>query len=168
MVLVKEIKGKTPVMGENCWLAENSTVVGDVRMGSDCTVWYSAVVRGDVNSITIGNRTNIQDGVVVHGTYEKAATVIGNDVNIGHNACVHGCEIRDRVLIGMNAVVMDNAVVESHVIVAAGSVVLANAHLESGYVYAGAPAKKVKKLTEEQMAVFERTAKNYVMYASWQ
>lgn len=156
-----------PQFGTNCFLTENATIVGDVQMGDDCSVWFNAVIRGDVNSIRIGNKTNIQDGAVIHCTYQKSKTTIGNNVSIAHNAIVHGCTIADNVLIGMSAIVMDNAVVESGVIVAAGAVVLQGAVLESGWIYGGAPAKKIKEVSAEQAEVFERTAQNYVMYAKW-
>ena len=168
MALIQSVLGKSPRFGENCWLAENATVVGDVEMGSDCSVWFQAVVRGDVHEIRIGNRVNIQDGAIIHCTYQKAATTIGNDVSIGHRAIVHGCTIHDRVLIGMGAIVMDHVVVPSHTLIAAGAVVLENSILEEGYIYAGVPAKKTKALSSEQFRFFiERTAENYKMYASW-
>lgn len=156
-----------PVMGENCFIAENATIAGDVVMGSDCSVWFNAVIRGDVNSIKIGSRTNIQDGAVIHCTYKKAATVIGDNVSIGHRAIVHGCTVQDNVLIGMGAIVMDHAVVEKNCIIAAGAVVLENARCESGFIYAGIPAKRVKPLTPEQIEGLKKTAENYVMYSSW-
>lgn len=167
MALIKKVKGVLPVIPENCYLAENATVVGDVTMGEECSVWFSAVVRGDVNKITIGNKCNIQDGAVIHATYQTSATTLGNNVSIGHNALVHGCTIHDNVLVGMGAIVMDDAVVEENVLIAAGAVVLQNARLESGYLYAGIPAKKIKPLDDKLKAVFERTANNYVMYSSW-
>jgi carbonic anhydrase/acetyltransferase-like protein (isoleucine patch superfamily) len=168
MALIKRVKGKSPVFGENVYLAENATVVGEVTMGDNCSVWFSAVVRGDVNSIKIGNKVNIQDGAVVHCTYKKAATLIGNNVSIGHNALVHGCTIKDNVLIGMGAIVMDGAVVESNSIVAAGAVVLEGTHIESGAIYAGVPAKKVKELNQDQTArLIEDISNNYVLYSSW-
>lgn len=167
MAFIKTVRGFSPKWGKECFIAENATIVGDVTMGDECSVWFNAVVRGDVNSITIGNKTNIQDGVVIHGTYQKTSTTIGNEVSIGHNASIHGCTIHDSVLIGMNAVVMDGAVVESNSIVAAGAVVLANTIVESGYIYAGMPAKKIKKVEGELANVFSRTANNYPMYAKW-
>jgi carbonic anhydrase/acetyltransferase-like protein (isoleucine patch superfamily) len=155
-------------MGNDCYLAENATVVGDVLMGDECSVWFNAVVRGDVNSIVMGNRVNIQDGAVIHSTYQKAATTIGNNVSIGHNALVHGCTIHDNVLIGMGSIVMDNCVVESNSIVAAGAVLLEGTRVESWSVYAGVPAKKVKVLSKELFeGEVQRIANNYVMYASW-
>ena len=156
-----------PVMGENCFIAENATIAGDVVMGKDCSVWFNAVIRGDVNSIKIGSRTNIQDGAVIHCTYEKAATLIGDNVSIGHRAIVHGCTVEDNSLIGMGAIVMDRAVVEKNCIIAAGAVVLENTRCESGYIYAGIPAKKVKQLTTAQIEGLQKTADNYVMYSSW-
>ena len=168
MALIKSVKGKSPVFGKNVYLAENATVVGGVTMGDDCSVWFSAVVRGDVNTIEIGNKVNIQDGAVIHCTYQKAATVLGNNVSVGHNALVHGCTIHDNVLVGMGAIVMDGVVVESNSIIAAGAVVLEGTHIKSGTIYAGVPAKKVKELNEEQTArLIEGISNNYVMYASW-
>ena len=155
-------------MGNDCYLAENATVIGDVVMGNECSVWFNAVIRGDVNSIVMGNRVNIQDGAVIHCTYQKAATTIGNNVSIGHNALVHGCTIHDNVLIGMGSIVMDNCVVESNSIIAAGAVLLEGTHVESWSVYAGVPAKKVKVLSKELFeGEVQRIANNYVMYASW-
>jgi carbonic anhydrase/acetyltransferase-like protein (isoleucine patch superfamily) len=168
MALIKSVKGVEPKMGNDCYLAENATVVGDVVMGDECSVWFNAVVRGDVNSIAMGNRVNIQDGAVIHCTYQKAATTIGNNVSIGHNALVHGCTIHDNVLIGMGSIVMDNCVVESNSIIAAGAVLLEGTHVESWSVYAGVPAKKVKVLSKELFeGEVQRIANNYVMYASW-
>lgn len=167
MALILPVKNIYPQIGENCFIAANATIVGEVVLGNDCSVWFNAVVRGDVNSIRIGNKTNIQDGAVIHCTYQKAATVIGNNVSVGHNAIVHGCTVHDNVLIGMGAIVMDNAVVQSNCIVAAGAIVLENTICESGYIYAGIPAKKVKQLSPEQIAGLNKTADNYVMYGSW-
>ena len=167
MALIMEVKGKLPEFGQNCWFAPNATVVGDVQIGNNCTVWFNAVLRGDVNEIRIGDDTNIQDGVVIHGTYQKSATSIGNQVSIGHNAVVHGCTIHDRVLIGMGAILMDGAVVHSDVVIAAGAVVLAGTIVEAGSIYAGVPAKKVKEITQEMREVITRTARNYPMYSSW-
>ena len=167
MPVIKKVKGIAPKWGERCFIADNATLIGDVSMGQECSVWFGAVVRADVHYIKIGNRSNIQDNAVIHGTYQKAPTEIGNNVSIGHNAIVHGCTIHDNVVIGMGAIVMDNAVVQSNVFVAAGAVVLENSVLESGYLYAGVPAKKVKPLDERLYAEFERISKNYVMYASW-
>src|SRR6185369_13469521 len=141
------VKGVAPQLGENCFVAPNATIVGDVVLGDDCSVWFNAVIRGDVNSIRIGNKVNIQDGVIIHCTYQKAKTTIGNYCSIGHGAIVHGCTLEDHVLIGMGAIVMDHAVVEKYCIVAAGAIVLENMKLESGHVYAGAPARKIKPIT---------------------
>jgi gamma-carbonic anhydrase len=167
MALVKSIRGYTPTFGNNCFLAENATVVGEVRMGDNCTVWFNAVVRGDVHSITIGNNTNIQDGAVIHCTYQKARTIIGSNVSIAHNAIIHGCTIQDNVLVGMGAIVMDDAVVGENCVIAAGAVVLPGTVIEGGTIYAGMPAKKIKDISEEMRAVIKRTASNYPMYAEW-
>jgi len=167
MPLILPVKDKTPAWGNHCFIADNCTIVGDVQMGDDCSVWFNAVIRGDVNYIHIGHKTNIQDGVVIHATYQGAATEIGNNVSIGHNAIVHGCTLHDHVLIGMGAIVMDHAVVQSNVIIAAGAVVLERTICESGYLYAGTPAKKIKPLTEEQLALLKKLPDNYQLYASW-
>ncbi len=168
MAIIRSARDIEPTFGENCFLADNAVVIGDVVMGKDCSVWWSAVVRGDVNAIRIGERVNIQDGAVIHCTYEKSKTIIGNDVSIGHNAIVHGCTVEDEVLIGMGAIVMDLAVVRKHVIVAAGAVVLENTELESGWIYGGIPAKKIKPLDPDNRQFFiTRTAGNYVKYSEW-
>ncbi|MFT4524373.1 MAG: carbonic anhydrase/acetyltransferase-like protein (isoleucine patch superfamily) [Bacteroidia bacterium] len=168
MALIKSVNGKTPEIPSSCYLAENATVVGDVKMGEECSIWFNAVVRGDVNAIVMGDRVNVQDGAIVHCTYQKASTSIGNDVSIGHNAIIHGCDLKDNVLIGMGAIVMDNAVIESNVIIAAGAVVLENTLTESGWIYAGVPAKKVKQLTKENAEkMIGSTASNYVKYIDW-
>lgn len=168
MALIKPVRGKSPRFGQDCYLAENATIVGDVQMGDQCSVWFQAVVRGDVHYIKMGRKVNIQDGAVIHCTYQKAPTHIGNNVSIGHRAIVHGCTLHDNVLVGMGAIVMDHAVVEDNVLIAAGAVVLENSRLQSGYIYAGIPAKKVKSLSAEQFAdSIERIANNYVMYAEW-
>jgi carbonic anhydrase/acetyltransferase-like protein (isoleucine patch superfamily) len=168
MALIKTVNGKTPVFGKNCFLADNATVVGEVTMGDDCSIWFNAVVRGDVNSITIGNKVNIQDGAIIHCTYQKAKTVIGNNVSIGHNAIVHGCTLHNNVLIGMGAIVMDHAVIEENSLIAAGAVILENTRVEAGSIYAGVPAVKIKSLTPEHFKEMnERIANNYVMYAEW-
>ena len=153
MTLMKAIKGKSPKWGKNCYMAENATLVGDVTIGDYCSLWFNAVVRGDVHYIKIGNEVNVQDGAVIHCTYKKHPTKIGNKVSIGHNALVHGCTVHDNVLIGMGATVMDNCVIHSNSIIAAGAVVLENTIVESGSIYAGVPAKKVKTLNEEQIAL---------------
>ncbi|WP_312322965.1 gamma carbonic anhydrase family protein [Soonwooa sp.] len=168
MAIVRELLGKTPKMGENTWLAETATVIGDVEMGSDCSVWYNAVIRGDVNSIKIGNKVNIQDNAMVHCTYQKSATEIGNNVSIGHNAIVHGCTLKDNVLIGMGAIVMDDCVVESNSIVAAGAVVTANTHIGEGEIWAGVPARKVKDVSQQLIeGEINRIANNYMKYSGW-
>lgn len=168
MALIKSVRGYEPRMGKDCYLAETATLLGDVVMGDECSVWFNAVVRGDVNSIVMGNRVNIQDGAVIHCTYQKAATTIGNNVSIGHNALLHGCTVHDNVLIGMGSIVMDHCVIESNSIIAAGAVLLEGTHVESGSVYAGVPAKKVKELSKELFeGEVQRIANNYVMYASW-
>lgn len=169
MALIKEINGIAPNIPDDCYVAENATILGNVVFGEKCSVWYNAVIRGDVNAITIGNKVNIQDGAVIHCTYLKHPTVIGNNVSIGHNAIVHGCVIEDDVLIGMGAIVMDNCIVKSNVIIGAGSVVTQNSVLESNAIYAGIPAKKVKDLAASDFkGEIERIANNYIMYASWQ
>lgn len=168
MALVKSIKGIKPLWGTDCYLAENATIVGDVTLGNECSVWFNAVVRGDVHYIKIGNRVNIQDGAVIHCTYKKHPTQIGDNVSIGHNALVHGCTVHNNVLIGMGSIVMDNCVVHSNSIVAAGAVLLENTVVESGCIYAGVPAKKVKEINEEQSAaLIKGIANNYVEYKSW-
>jgi carbonic anhydrase/acetyltransferase-like protein (isoleucine patch superfamily) len=167
MALILPVKDVYPQIGENCFIAENATIVGDVILGNECSVWFNAVIRGDVNFIRIGNKTNIQDGAVIHCTYQKAGTAIGNNVSIGHKALVHGCTVEDNVLIGMGAIVMDHAVVQTNCLIAAGAIVLENTLCESGFIYAGIPAKKVKPLSEEQIAGMGKTANNYVLYGSW-
>jgi carbonic anhydrase/acetyltransferase-like protein (isoleucine patch superfamily) len=168
MALIRAVNGKSPQFGNNVWIAENATVVGDVTMGDDCSVWFNAVVRGDVHFIKIGNKVNIQDGAVLHATYQISPLTIGNFVSIGHRAIVHGCTIEDNVLVGMGAIVMDNAVVKKNVIIGAGSVVTENSVLESNAVYAGIPAKKIKDMDEANFNhLIERIGNNYVMYASW-
>lgn len=168
MTLIKEVRGFTPVFGQNCYLAENATIVGDVVMGDDCSVWFTAVVRGDVNSIRVGDKVNIQDGAVIHATYQRASTTIGNNVSIGHRAIVHGCTLHDNVLIGMGAIVMDHAVVEENCLIAAGAVVLENTRCEAGHIYAGVPARKIKAISPEKFQdSIERIADAYMMYAGW-
>lgn len=167
MALIRSVRGHQPVFGKNCWLADNATVVGEVIMGDQCTVWFNAVVRGDVNYIKIGDRTNIQDNVTIHGTYEKAPTIIGNDVSIGHNAIVHGCTLEDQVLIGMGAMVMDGAVIGTGAIVAAGAVVLEGTKVDANSIYAGVPARKVKDVGGKNREMLLRIANNYIKYASW-
>ncbi|WP_196885522.1 gamma carbonic anhydrase family protein [Aureivirga sp. CE67] len=167
-MIIKEILGKKPHIGENCFVAENAVIVGDVMMGDDCSVWYNAVIRGDVHFIKMGNKVNVQDGAVIHATYQKSPTTIGNNVSIGHNALVHGCTVKDNVLIGMGAIVMDDCVIEENVIIAAGAVLTKGTVAESGSVYAGMPAKKIKDLDTELLeGEIHRIANNYVKYASW-
>ena len=168
MAIIKELNGTTPQMGNNCFLAETAVVIGDVTMGNDCSIWYGTVLRGDVNSITIGNKVNIQDGAVIHTLYKRSKTIIGDNVSVGHNAVIHGAIIENNCLIGMGAIVLDNAVVESGAIVAAGALVTSGMHVEGGYIYAGVPAKKIKAVDEKQRSeIINRTADDYVMYASW-
>lgn len=168
MALIKSVRGFTPQWGNNCYLAENATLIGDVVMGDDCSIWFQTVIRGDVNSIRIGNKVNIQDGAVLHGTYQRASTHIGDNVSIGHRALVHGCTLQNNVLIGMGAIVMDHSVVEENCLIAAGAVVLENTRCESGYIYAGVPARKVKALSPDQFAdTIARIANNYLTYSGW-
>lgn len=168
MALIKSVNEVSPIFGEDCYLAENSTIVGNVIMGNQCSVWFNAVIRGDVNAIRIGNKVNIQDGAILHCTYQKTKVSIGNNVSIGHNAIVHGCTIHDNVLIGMGAIVMDNVEIGSNSIIAAGAVVLENTKIEPGSIYAGIPAKKVKDVSIELInGEINRVANNYVQYASW-
>ncbi len=168
MALIKPVKGIHPKFGNDCYLAENSTIVGDVIMGDQCSIWFNAVVRGDVNSIRMGNKVNVQDGAVIHCTYQKTKTNIGNNVSIGHNALVHGSTIHDNVLIGMGAIIMDNCEIGSNTIIAAGAVVLENTKVESGVIYAGVPARKVKDINQELIkGEINRIADNYIMYSGW-
>ena len=167
MATILPVLDKYPQIGEDTFIAPNCTLVGDVKIGAHCSIWFNAVVRGDVNYIKVGDYSNIQDNVTIHGTYQKNGTDIGNYVNIGHNAIVHGCVIHDHVLIGMGAIVMDKAIIESNVIIAAGAVVLENTHCEGGYLYAGVPAKKIKPLSEEQLNLLQKLPHNYVLYSSW-
>lgn len=168
MPIIKPVNGKSPQLPEDCYIAENATIVGDVSMGSNCSIWFNAVLRGDVHYIKLGNKVNVQDGAVVHCTYQKHPTNIGNNVSIGHNAIVHGCTIHDNVLIGMGSIVMDNCVVHSNSIIAAGAVVTQNTVVESGSIYAGVPAKKVKDISEKLISgEIDRIANNYIKYSSW-
>ena len=167
-MLIKTVRGFTPQYGKNCFFTENATLIGEVFMGDDCSVWYQAVVRGDVNTISIGDRVNIQDGALIHGTFEHSSTKIGNDVSIGHNAIVHGCTINDRVLVGMGSIIMDDSIIGSNSIIAAGSLLLKNTKVTEGSVFAGVPAKKIKDVSPElQKGEIERIARNYMKYASW-
>lgn len=168
MAIIKEVRGFTPKTGENCYIAETAAVIGDVTMGDNCSIWFGTVLRGDVNSITIGNNVNIQDGAVVHTLYQRSKSIIGNNVSIGHNATIHGATIEDNCLIGMGATVLDNAVVKSGAIVAANALVTSGMVVEGGCIYAGVPAKKIKEVsTEQQKDIVERIANDYIMYASW-
>lgn len=168
MPVILPVKDKSPQIPEDCFVAENATIVGDVVMGNQCSIWFSAVVRGDVNYIKMGNKVNIQDGAVIHGTYKKWATEIGNNVSIGHNALVHGCTIQDNVLVGMGSIIMDGCVIESNSIIAAGAVITQNTRVESGSIYAGVPAKKIKDISKELISgEIDRIANNYIKYSSW-
>lgn len=167
MAYILPVKGVLPIVDPSCFVAENATLVGDLEIGANCSIWFNAVIRADVHSIRIGHHTNVQDGVVIHCTYQKACTTIGDFVSIGHNALVHGCTLQDHVLIGMGAIVMDHAMIEEFVIIAAGAVVLENTRCESGFLYAGIPAKKIKKLSDSQIDMLKKLPHNYVMYASW-
>ena len=168
MKIIKPVKGKHPQIPEDCFVAENATIVGDVVMGHNCSIWFNAVLRGDVHYIKMGNKVNVQDGAVIHATYQKSPTNIGNNVSIGHNAIVHGCTIQDNVLVGMGSVIMDDCVVESNSIIAAGAVLTKNTHVETGSIYAGVPAKKVKNISKELISgEINRIANNYIKYASW-
>ncbi|MGL1887817.1 MAG: gamma carbonic anhydrase family protein [Reichenbachiella sp.] len=167
MALIREVQGKKPEFGDNCWFAETATVIGEVIMGDNCSIWYNAVLRGDVNSIKIGNNSNVQDNAMVHCTYLKAPTTIGDNVSIGHNAIVHGCTLEDNVLIGMGAIVMDHVIVGQGSIIGAGAVVLENTIIEPGSVYVGNPARKVKDIGDKGTAEIQRIAGNYLKYSSW-
>lgn len=167
-MIIKELNGVKPTFGNDCFIAENAVIIGEVIMGDQCSIWYNAVIRGDVHYIKMGNKVNVQDGAVIHATYKKSPTNIGNNVSIGHNALVHGCTIYDNVLIGMGAIVMDDCIVESNSIIAAGAVVTKGTHVKSGCIYAGVPAKKVKDISEELISgEIHRIANNYVKYSSW-
>ncbi|TCP28511.1 carbonic anhydrase/acetyltransferase-like protein (isoleucine patch superfamily) [Tenacibaculum skagerrakense] len=168
MPVIKAVRGKEPQIPEDCFVAENATIVGEVTMGKECSVWFNAVIRGDVHFIKMGNKVNVQDGAVIHATYEKSPTIIGNNVSIGHNAIVHGCTIQDNVLVGMGSIIMDDCVIESNTIIAAGAVVAKSTRVESGSIYAGIPAKKIKDISPELTSgEVNRIANNYVKYASW-
>ena len=168
MAIIKKLNGNTPEFGHNCFIADNAAIIGDVKMGDDCSIWFGAVIRGDVNHIQMGNKVNIQDNATIHATYKTCPTIIGNNVSIAHNAVVHGCTIHDNALIGMSAVVLDKAIIESNTIVAAGSLVTKGTIVESGWIYGGVPAKKIKQLGEELLkGEVERIVDSYSMYASW-
>ena len=167
-MIIKELNGIKPTFGDDCFLAENCVIIGQVTMGDQCSIWYNAVIRGDVHYIKMGNKVNVQDGAIIHATYQKYPTNIGNNVSIGHNAMVHGCTIHDNVLIGMGSIVMDDCIVESNSIIAAGAVVTKGTHVESGTIYAGIPAKKVKDISQELISgEIDRIANNYVKYSGW-
>jgi len=168
MPVILPVHGISPQWGEDCFIAPNASIVGDVQMGNQCSVWFNAVLRGDVNSIRLGNKVNIQDGAVIHCTYQKTKTILGNNVSVGHNAIVHGCVIEDNVLVGMGAIIMDNAHIGTNCIIAAGAVVLENTKVESGSIYAGVPAKKVKDVSPELIqGEIIRIADNYIKYSNW-
>lgn len=168
MAVILPVNGISPSFGNDCFIAPNATIVGDVVMGNQCSVWFNAVIRGDVNSIILGNKVNIQDGVVIHCTFEKTKTILGNNVSVGHLAILHGCSIDDNVLVGMGAIVMDNVHIGSNSIIAAGAVVLENTIIEAGSIYAGVPAKKVKSISTELIeGEINRIANNYIKYSSW-
>ena len=168
MKIIKPVNGKYPQISKDCFIAENATIVGEVFIGKQCSVWFNAVIRGDVHFIKIGNKVYIQDGAVLHATFQKSPTTIGNNVSIGHNAIVHGCTIHDNVLIGMGSIVMDDCVIESNSIIAAGAIVTKNTHVESGSIYAGVPAKKIKNISKELISdEIDRIANNYIEYSSW-
>ena len=167
-MIIKELNGKKPQFGNNCFIAENAVIIGDVVMGDQCSIWYNAVIRGDVHYIKMGNKVNVQDGAVIHCTYQKSPTNIGNNVSIAHNAIVHGCTIHDNVLVGMGSIIMDDCVIESNSIIAAGAIITKGTRVESGSVYAGMPAKKIKDISEELISgEIERIANNYVKYSGW-
>lgn len=167
-MLMKSVRGKSPIIGKDCYIAENATIVGDVTMGYQCSIWFNAVLRGDVHYIKLGNKVNIQDGAVIHCTYQKYPTILGNNISVGHNAIVHGCTIHDNVLIGMGSIVMDDCVVESNSIIAAGAVLTKGTHVPSGTIFAGTPAKKIKDISPElSKGEIDRIAENYVTYSSW-
>lgn len=167
-MIIKAVNGKSPEIGEDCFIAENATIVGEVTMGSQCSIWFNAVIRGDVHYIKMGNKVNVQDGAVIHCTYQKSPTTIGNNVSIGHNALVHGCTIHDNVLVGMGSIVMDDCVVESNSIIAAGAVLTKGTHVPAGSVFAGVPAKKIKEVDPAlSQGEIDRIANNYVKYSGW-
>ncbi|MFT6880754.1 MAG: carbonic anhydrase/acetyltransferase-like protein (isoleucine patch superfamily) [Psychromonas sp.] len=167
MAIILPVKGISPTINDSCWLAPNATVVGDVKMGDNCTIWFNAVLRGDVNTIIMGDKVNVQDGAVIHCTYQKTKTIIGNSVSIGHNAILHGCRVEDEVLIGMGAIVMDGAVIEKNSIIGAGAVVTQNTRVPTGTIWVGNPAKYLKDVSPDAGQVFMRTADNYLTYAEW-
>lgn len=166
-MLIKEVLGFKPVFGKDCYFAENSTLIGDLVIGNNCSVWFQVVIRADVNSIRIGDRVNIQDGSIIHATYKKAKTIIGNNVSIGHNSIIHGCTVEDNVLIGMGSIVMDDCIIEKNSIVAAGCVLTKGTVVNSGSVYGGIPGRKIKSITDENIEEIKKVARNYIVYSSW-
>jgi len=168
MAIIKSVRGFTPEIGNNCFLAENSSIIGDVKIGNNCSFWFNSVVRGDVNSIRIGNKVNIQDGAILHCSFEKSKIHLGNNVSIGHNVIIHGATLHDNVLVGMGAIIMDHAVIGENSIIAAGALILENTVVESGSIYGGVPAKKIKSIEQDQVKqMIEKIANNYLMYAKW-
>lgn len=166
--MIKAVRGKTPVIGTDCFIAENATIVGEVVMGNQCSIWFNAVLRGDVHYIKLGNKVNVQDGAVIHCTYQKSPTTIGNNVSIGHNAIVHGCTVKDNVLVGMGSIIMDDCIVESNSIIAAGAVLTKGTHVPKGTIFAGMPAKKIKDISPElSSGEINRIAEAYTMYSGW-
>ena len=167
-MLIKSVRGFTPKYGKDCFFAENSTIIGEVIMGDQCSIWFQTVLRGDVNPIHLGSRVNIQDGAIIHGTYKLSSTKIGNDVSIGHNSIIHGCTINDKVLVGMGSIIMDNCIIKSNTIIAAGSVLTKNTIVQSGDIFAGVPAKKIKEINIERYSEeIKKISKNYLTYSSW-
>jgi carbonic anhydrase/acetyltransferase-like protein (isoleucine patch superfamily) len=167
MAIIKSVRGFTPVYGNNCYFADNAAIIGDVIMGDDCSIWFNTVLRGDVNSIRIGNKVNIQDGSVLHTLYQKSTVEIGNSVSVGHNVVIHGAKICDNVLLGIGSIILDHAVIGENSIIAAGAVVLTGTVVEPGSLYAGTPARKVKDISPEQTRDMIERGNNYIMYASW-
>ena len=166
--MIRSVRGKTPHLGKDCFIAENAVIVGDVTMGDQCSIWYNAVIRGDVHYIKMGHKVNVQDGVIIHGTYNKSPTNIGDNVSIGHGAIVHGCTIKDKVLVGMGSIIMDDCVVESNSIIAAGAVLTKGTHVPEGSVFAGMPAKKIKDISAELASgEIDRIAEAYIKYSGW-
>ena len=166
--MIKSVRGKTPQIGKDCYIAENATIVGDVVMGDQCSIWFNAVIRGDVHYIKIGNKVNVQDGAIIHGTYQKSPTNIGDNVSIAHGAIVHGCTIKDRVLVGMGSIIMDNCIVESNSIIAAGAVLIQGTHVPEGSIFAGTPAKKIKDISPDLVqGEIDRIAEAYIKYSGW-
>ena len=166
-MLIKDVLGFKPTYGKHCYFAENSTLIGDLVIGDHCSVWFQVVIRADVNSIRIGDRVNIQDGAIIHATYKRSSTTIGNDVSIGHNAIIHGCKIKNNVLIGMGSIVMDDCIIESNSIIAAGCVLPKGTSVPSGSIYGGVPGKLIKSISNKNINEIKRIAKNYITYSSW-